>query len=94
VSLIFGIEVYSSTEETMNAFSKLAVEDTDELDEPQGDDTNAAPPFEDPTRIKQNEAGKEAEFFFAIQSFVTNVHDVGCGTDQAEDMKEGRRLLY
>jgi hypothetical protein len=68
-----------------NAFSKLEVEDPDVLDETQEDDTNATSTFEEPldsipavnpVKIEQNEEEKEADFFFTIYSFVTNVHEI------------------
>jgi hypothetical protein len=68
-----------------NAFSKLEVEDPDVLDETQEDDTNATSTFEEPLdsipavnpgKIEENEEEKEADFFFTIHSFVTNVHEI------------------
>jgi len=71
-----------------NVFSQLVVEDTEVPDDAQGDSNepaHATPKYDEPLdslppvnsiEIEQSEAEIEAEFFFAIQSFVTNVHEI------------------
>ncbi|KAF2877706.1 hypothetical protein BDV95DRAFT_480836 [Massariosphaeria phaeospora] len=78
----------SATHKLSNVFSHLVVEDTHELDDTQGDENGASdtatkydepleslPPV-NPVEIHQDETEIEAEFFFAVQSFITTVHDV------------------
>ncbi|KAF2829510.1 hypothetical protein CC86DRAFT_437299 [Ophiobolus disseminans] len=74
-----------STQGITNVFSRLAVEDTEVLDDTDDLPTHTASPYDEPldslppvnpVHIQQDEAEIEAEFFFAIQSFITNAHEI------------------
>ncbi|KAI4915341.1 hypothetical protein J4E85_010466 [Alternaria conjuncta] len=74
--------------EMKNTFSSLAVdpenaaeeaEPEDELEEeptPRRDDSMESLPPVNPVEIQQDESEIESEFFFAIQSFITNIHEL------------------
>ena len=73
-----------STQDLNNAFSSLAIdtgdvpEDLEEETEPPNtreEPLDTLPPVET-AEIEHNEAGTESEFFFAIQSFIPNLHEL------------------
>jgi hypothetical protein len=74
----------ASMQEMRNAFSSLAVENDDVPDNPEEESEEAAqleepldslPPVE-PVEIQQDESETDAEFFFAIQSFIMNLQEL------------------
>jgi hypothetical protein len=78
----------TSTRTTTNAFAGLSVEDSacpgdtqEDIGTASGPDFESGDPLESlppvyPVEVQQDESEIEAEFFFAIQSFLTNVHEL------------------
>ncbi len=73
-----------SLRDMTNAFSSLSVEAGDETEEIEAESESANRPEEpleslppvNPVEIHQDESEIESEFFFAIQSFMTNIHEL------------------